>query len=169
MRNSSKEYNLKYYRTKKGLISSIYGGQKGSSKRRGHHLPTYSKKELEDWVYSQPLFHVLFDNWKRLDYQKEYRPSVDRKDDALGYTMSNIQLMTWRSNFKKSNKMIRDGELINRQRVVIQYDLDDNFIKRHHSINSASREVNTSPGNIISACQGIRKKAGGFTWVYGDE
>lgn len=93
----------KYQRSKKGVSGVIYLSQKLHSKRRGHSGPTYSKAELREWLYSQKKFHLLYDNWKRLDYQKNYKPSVDRIDDDLGYTISNIQLVTWRENNLKDN------------------------------------------------------------------
>ena len=96
-----RDADLEYSHTKKGVVARIYGSQVESSKRRDHQLPTYTKQELKEWLFSQPLFHKLFDNWKRLDFQSEYRPSVDRKNDEIGYTMANIQLMTWEENNQK--------------------------------------------------------------------
>ena len=92
---------LAYKKTKEGLVAKIYSSQCGSSKQRGHNQPTYTQSELQEWIYSQKKFHVLYDNWKRLDYQSRYKPSVDRKDDYIGYTISNIQLMTWQENMSK--------------------------------------------------------------------
>ena len=88
-------------KTKTGLSYGIYARQLRSSKKRNHAEPTYSIEEFREWLYSQELFHRLYDNWKRLDYQKEYTPSIDRKTPSLSYTMSNIKLMTWNENNKK--------------------------------------------------------------------
>jgi len=90
-----------YMTTKKGLLSVMYSHQKKSSKKRGMQKPSYSKEEFKEWLFSQSDFHKMYDNWKRLDYQKEYIPSVDRKDDLVSYTIANIQLMTWKENREK--------------------------------------------------------------------
>lgn len=100
----SKQSKLNYERSKEGLVARIYGCQKSPSKRRGHPAPTYSKEELKDWLFSRPQFRILYDNWKRLDFQTSYKPSVDRIYDDLSYTMSNIQLMIFRDNIAKGNK-----------------------------------------------------------------
>ena len=113
-----------YHRSKKGLVAGIYSAQKQSSVRRKHNPPTYSKNELKEWLYSQELFHTLYDNWKRLDYQKDYVPSVDRLDDYVGYTMSNIQLMTWKENNEKGWADFNSGKNRKRTKVVYQFNLD---------------------------------------------
>ncbi len=90
------------YRTKKGKVSQIYNNQVKNSGIRLHDEPTYTKKELYEWCMSQKIFHTLYDNWKRLDFQTSYAPSIDRKNHKLGYNISNIQLMTWKENNDKS-------------------------------------------------------------------
>lgn len=79
-----------WYRTKKGLISTVYSAQKRKSKSRGMPSPTYSKDELSDWLYSNPLFHALFNNYVNNGYDSKLRPSVDRLDDNLSYCFENI-------------------------------------------------------------------------------
>lgn len=101
----------KYQKTKKGLCSKIYQNQKLNCRRRGRPSPTYTMIELREWMFSQKKFHVLFDNWKRLDFQKAYSPSVDRIDDKISYTMANIQLMTWEENNQKGYNSRRGRKL----------------------------------------------------------
>lgn len=81
-KEETKKYHREYRQSKIGVIGQMYRNQKASSKKRGHNPPTYTKTELEEWAFSQPKFHILFDNWKRLDFQKNYIPSVDRKKMA---------------------------------------------------------------------------------------
>ena len=166
MNQSKKETNLKYARSKKGLVSKIYGNQKLSSKRRGNNAPTYSKIELKEWLYSQPLFHLLYDNWKRLDYQKNYVPSVDRKDDYIGYTLDNIQLMTWKENNEKGHAEFNSGKNKKKTRVVYQFNLDGSFVDEYYSLKEATRHTDTRVGSISNCCSGRTKSAGGFRWSY---
>ncbi len=158
-----------YRKTKNGLVSVIYGNQKLSSIRRGHALPTYSNIELREWLLSQKKFHVLYDNWKRLDYQKMYSPSVDRKDDNIGYTLSNVQLMTWGENKAKGHRDMRSGKLTHGskpQKPVIQYIKNGKTVKEFVSVKEAGRSTNISPQNISKCCLLKRKFAGGFMWRF---
>jgi len=52
----------------------------------------------------------------------------------------------------------------NRSKIVIQYDLDGNFIKEWPSAQEASRQLKIS--HITSCCRGERKWAGDFKWKY---
>ena len=99
----------KYNRTKKGLLSAIYDGQKGSSKTRGHNPPSYTKEWLAEWLFNQPNFKLLYSEWEASNYLKDLKPSVDRINDDLGYLETNIQLMTSKQNEDKQNDKQRTG------------------------------------------------------------
>jgi len=97
------EYN-NFMKTKEGVILRIYTSQKGSSKKRNMQKPTYTKNWFKKWMMSNPKFHRLYDIWVVSGYKKEYKPSVDRIDDNLGYTEYNIQLVDWNENLIKGLK-----------------------------------------------------------------
>lgn len=160
--------SLKYRRTKKGIITAIYCHQKQNSKKRGHTPPTYTKKELEEWSFSQCEFHRLYDNWKRLDFQTEYTPSIDRKDDYIGYTIANIQLITWKENNKKSHKDRKYGINNKHNSAVTMYSKEGNFIDKYHSMKEASRQTGISHASIHLACNGDNNFACGFLWSLAD-
>jgi len=122
--------------------------------------PTYSKQELVDWLYSQADYHLLYDNWQRLDFQTAYAPSVDRIDDLIGYTMSNIQLMTFKANQLKPH---RGGKAT---RAIVQINLSGEVVKGFSSIAEAHKSTGTNRANIIAVCKGYREKAGGYHWSY---
>ena len=154
---------------KSGLITRIYVDQVRNGKRRGHGVPTYSKQELTDWLFSQKKFHVLYDNWKRLDYQSEYKPSIDRKDDYIGYTMDNIQIMTWGENRAKGHSDMRNGINNKQSSTILQYSLDGTFIQEHYSISSAARLLGVKRKNISNCLNRMSKHSGGFLWEYKNE
>jgi hypothetical protein len=53
------------------------------------------------------------------------------------------------------------------EKQVDQYDLNNNFIKRHDSIKEATKEVNgKSNSNITMVCKGQRNTAHGYKWMY---
>ena len=153
-------------RTKVGLVSKIYASQRYNSKQRGYSQPTYSLYELREWLFSQKKFHMLFNNWKRLDYQKDYIPSVDRINDYIGYTMDNIQIMTWVENRNKHDYDVICGVNNKYNKKVRQYYKDGEFIMEYHSISEASRICGVDKANISSSCAKKRKTAGGFIWIY---
>ncbi len=159
----------KAYRTKHGLIMHIYNRQKKSSKRRKHLPPTYTRQELEDWCMSQKVFHNLYDNWKRLDYQTNYVPSVDRKDDYIGYTMDNIQLMTWEKNNEKGRNDRLSGKNNKGLKEVHQYSINGDYVASYKSIAIAERMTNISRTSIAAICRGKNNKlkiAGDYQWRY---
>lgn len=49
---------------------------------------------------------------------------------------------------------------------VVQYDLDNNFIKEYHSITSASTQTNTPFAGISQCCNGKRKFSNNFIWRF---
>lgn len=88
--------------TKKEKITQLYTSQRRNSSLRGHGKPQYSIKELREWMLSQDLFHSLFKTWEENNFSRRLAPSIDRINPDIGYCFSNIQLMTWGDNFKKS-------------------------------------------------------------------
>ena len=155
-----------YKNSKIGVVSVIYSSQKQHSKHRGHPMPSYTKKELKDWLYSQKKFHELYDVWKANGYEKDLKPSCDRLDDYKPYTLDNLQITTWRGNYKKVHRDKIDGVNNKQSKAVLQFTLDGNFIAEYHSMNEAERQTGISHGNISSVCTGLRNKAGGFVWKY---
>jgi len=89
-----------YRRTYKGLSVRIYGGIKKRSRRNGWSVP-FTKQEFDTWLFAQPEYLVLHTQWVDYCYYKWLVPSVNRIDSTKGYTLDNIQLMTWKENSDK--------------------------------------------------------------------
>ena len=158
--------NYRYFKTKDGLISRMYGSQRSNSKKRGDIPPAYTKQDLRDWLYSQKKFHHLFHLWEVSNYDKMLVPSVDRLNDYEPYTFSNIQLMTWIENKNKGEKDKLDGINNKQNRAIIQFSIDGDFIKEYYSLAQAGRELSISRASIRRCCQGKAKSACGFRWKY---
>ena len=155
-----------YTRTKSGLISRIYSDQRNACKRRKMSMPDYSKNILKEWLFSQDLFHDLYDKWATSGYKKDFIPSVDRKNDYISYTVSNIQLMAWKENHTKAMLDIRSGINNKKNKAVMQLDLGDNFIAEFHSMNIASRITGISVSCISLVCNGKQDSTCGFKWEF---
>ena len=158
-----------YNRTKEGVVSKIYSKQKDKSKSRGHIQPNYSKDELQTWIFSHRLFHELFKQWEESNYSTNLKPSIDRIDDSYGYSLDNIQLMSWQDNRTKSHQDIKNGKLEHGnkpRKAVTQMTLDGEIIAEYISVKDASRKTNIPSSTISLVCNGKQNKAGGFKWKF---
>jgi len=160
------ERNKRYGRSKNGVASTIYRSQKSSSKQRGHPMPTYSSKELKEWLYSQSKFHELYDTWKAGGYISDLKPSCDRLDDYKPYTLDNLQIVTWRRNYKRVHRDMMNGVNNKTNKAVLQFTLDGELIAEYYSLRKAERCTGVGNGSISSVCKGNSKTAGGFIWKF---
>ena len=149
-----REYTVMYERSRVWLLTCIYKHQKNHSKSRGHEPPTYNKEWLTNWLWSQPNAEELYQDWIDSGYEMMMKPSVDRKDDTIGYTETNIQLMTWKDNNQKTRtgtKRVRrsDG-------------------KEYTGSLEAARALGNKLyyGNISNVCKGLGKSAYGYRWEF---
>lgn len=133
-----------------------YNSQKTKSKKRGHVLPNYTLQEFKTWLFNQPNFQELYDNWVNSGYDKKLIPSPDRLNDNLPYTLNNIRLITWAENdSKEKNKQMKP---------VVQLDFNNNIITEFKSISEAERTLKIR--HVHDVISGKRKHAGGFVWKY---
>jgi len=155
-----------YYKTKKGLASRMYESQKYYSKIRKHPTPSYPKEVFVQWIMQQSEYHFIYDKWLVTNYNKDFKPSIDRINDYLPYTLENIQLTTWKENIDRGHKDIKDG-INNKVSVAVdQFSLGDVFIRSFHSMSEANRILGVSQGGISSACKGKQITAGGYKWKH---
>jgi len=153
-------------KTKIGVATRMFFGQKQRSEKKGWPIPDYSKQELRDWLFSQPLFHVLYDAWVKSGHEKNLKPSCDRKDDYGFYTLDNLQVTTWKKNVEKGHEDRKNGINNKISKAVIQMDLDGSEIEMFHSHRVASRKTGIDRWNISKCCTDNRKTAGGYKWKH---
>ena len=158
-------------RTPDFLIKSIYERQLASSRTRGHSMPDYDLAWLNNWVKSQTEFQALFDAWIASECQTLLIPSVDRFDDAIGYTKANLhKVMTWAEN-KRRGEVLR-GQGVSKalnHKEVHQFDLQGNYITTFHSARAAYIAIKgfaSMSSHIIEVCEGKRNIAEGFIWSF---
>lgn len=157
---------LIYRRTINGLIRSIYKDQKHNSKQRNMKMTDYSIDELMTYLKDNEKFMELYNNWVISSYKHYLRPSCDRLNDYKPYTFSNIQIITWGENKEKGYSDQINGINTKQCKAILQYDLEDTFIKEYYSIQQAERETGIHHVNIIKACKGQRNHAGNYYWEY---
>lgn len=180
--NCHKENFIAYKKTKQGLVSTIYSRQKDNSKKRGHPLPSYSKKELLLWCFNQDVFHRLHKEWVGSGCDTWRVPSIDRINDAKPYSFDNIQIMTWMENHKKGCAYSARKQNSRSKRAVKQYSVKCGFIAEYESTRQASRATGVAQQAISKVCRGERistgykkdgtpkyvnpKTAGGYFWAF---
>ena len=150
-----------YDKTEKGVIKRIYADQRTSSVKRNHPMPSYTKDELREWLYSN-RFKELYDTWVKLGYSKGDKPSVDRLNSLLPYTIDNIKLDTWNENMNHQLQDIRNGVANNSSKPLIQY-LDRVEVARYISVSQAKRIMGYSMDSVIRS--GNKDKRG-FTYKF---
>ena len=98
-------------------------------------------------------------------------PQVNHKDEnKANNAAENLEWCnkTYNENYgSKKEREIKTKTLNNRvngHKKIIQYDLDNNFLKEWNSLTEASNILNISIGNISSVINGKRHQAGGYIW-----
>lgn len=67
-----------------------------------------------------------------------------------------------------SQVLSREIKQNKKERCVLQFDKQNNFIKEYPSIVAAATETNTNKTCIYNVCRGTQKTAGGYKWKYKD-
>ena len=74
-----------------------------------------------------------------------------------------IENLEW-NTYQENNIHALKNELRKQNKIILQYDLDNNFIKEYKSIEDAGDITHTHKGSISEVCHSKRKTAGGFIW-----
>lgn len=166
---SDSQKNLKrvgsaYDFSKKGFMRVIYKTQKRNQMIRGHGDMTYTKEQLSEWMINNG-FDEMYERWEISGFQKDIKPSVDRIDSTIGYSMENIRLITWKENRENQYKDIKNavGSGAHMCKPVLKIDLDGNVICRYVSYSSAKRDVGYSLERQLKIGTKCKK---GFYWKY---
>jgi len=100
----------KYEKTKNGFLMRLYRNMQSricGVQKLKHHL--YDGKyllprdEFYDWAKSDPMFHKLFSDWEKSEYERKLTPSVDRIDSDKGYYINNIEWVTHSENSRRGS------------------------------------------------------------------
>lgn len=111
-RTESKE-NHRIPCTARFFVQKSYERMRSRIKHKKNYqgLNIMTKQEFYDWAYESLDFHKLWLEYKNEDYYTPLAPSPDRRDDSKGYTLDNVQWITWEENEKKGKaKWLRKRE-----------------------------------------------------------
>ena len=87
------------------------------------------------------------------------------------YQVSNLgRIKSFLYHNGTNERIIKPIQLKNKHKYesksVLQYDLNNNFIKQWNSIADVERELNITHCNIVACLKNRRNNAGGFIWKY---
>jgi hypothetical protein len=152
-------------RTKEGLILKIYLRQKSSSIKRGMGDLCYSRKQLSSWIINNKHFNDIYNKWVLSDYDADLTPSIDRINNNIGYSLSNITLVTWAENRTKNHLDRKNGNDSVCKKIA-QFTLHGLLVSKYVSISEASRITGYSTSKISMACNGKINHYNGFHWEF---
>jgi hypothetical protein len=166
VRENSKRVGNAYDFSEAGVFRVIYKTQKRHQRLRGHGQIPYTKRELQDWCY-QNGFKKLFKEWRESGHKTGLKPSVDRIDSTLGYSIGNIRLGTWQQNRDAQVSDIINGTGSSGRRCKRVIKLDSNMVEicEYVSASSAERDIGYKIHRNIKLGIACRN---GFFWVYKD-
>lgn len=101
----------KYEKTKKGFLVRCYRNMlsrvSGVTKKKNHlylGLPILDKNTFYEYSLNNNEFNKLFKDWEISNYNRKLTPSIDRLDTNNGYTLDNIQWITFSENCSRGGK-----------------------------------------------------------------
>ena len=78
--------------------------------------------------------------------------------------LENLSLVTRKENINYGSRNERAAKKLSK--VVLQFDLNDNFVKEYASVHQVERELGFTFQYISACCNGKYKQAYGFKWKY---
>lgn len=117
------------------VANEMYDKQKYRAKTHNYKKVEYSRQEFLEWLYRDDTYTKLFNVWVESGNDKYLKPSIDRLDATKGYALDNIQVITWGENDQKGK---HENLTV---KVVMQFDLNGNFIKEWSSAVEVCREL----------------------------
>lgn len=149
--------NIQNFRkTPKGLLTNLY------SKMKERNTVSFSLNDFHSYLKNRK-FNELFKNWVKSGFSKEFKPSVDRINFLLPYTLENIRFITW-----KQNRLKGDIEVgLQKKKPVIMFCLNGKFVHQFDSIESVVRFTGYRQSQLSACCNGKRNKVGDFKFKLG--
>lgn len=147
------ESTKKFRKTKKGLLTNLYGKMKV---RKG---VDFTLSEFHDFAVCKK-FDRLYDEWVKSNYHKQKKPSIDRISNKKPYTFSNMHWLTWAENRYKQSMEMSAGK-----GKVLQL-LCGEIVNEYKSQRHAVAQTGLCQSGISSALTGRYKYCGGYEWKY---
>ena len=148
------ENTRRFRRTPKGVLTNMYD----HLKRR--HPVSFTLKDFHDRYIDDKNFQRRYKEWVKNAFNKQFKPSLDRINNKLEYSVENTQMLNWAENrFKQTmERRCRKG-------AVIQM-IGDKAVRKFKSQREAVLKTGISQGNMSEVLNGKRQTAGGYKFIY---
>lgn len=122
-----------------------------NSAERSKKISDSSKKRWENQEYKEKMKRAAKSSWE--GEQGDKRREIIRKNCQERWNNKEYRI----SHSGKNNK---------NSKIIFQYDLSNNYIKKYESVAEAAEELNVNSGHISACANGRRKTAYGYIWKY---
>lgn len=156
------ENTQRYRKTKKGVLTNLYHKMKSRNIDKGYGELDFSLREFHEFSISKDDFIVLYNAWVGTNFDKRFKPSIDRIDPFKGYTFDNMQWLFWKDNYYKGI-----SETSEKKRKPILMYKNEELIGKFKSIDDARYFLGMkSNGNISECLKGNRNNVKGYTFKF---
>lgn len=147
---------VRKYRKNHRWLSSYSCAKQRCTNPNNHAYKDYGGRGIEFLISSNDVKELWFrDKAYLLD-----RPSIERIDNDGHYTFDNCKFIELSINSAKNKRLVN--------KIVLQFDLEGNFIKEWESATKASKHMNVKLSTLTGCCRGEQKTSAGFIWRYQD-
>ena len=130
--------------------------------------------EKKNWYIVHRLVateYLNVDNFKKMPYEKNIDTNklvINHKDEnKLNNRVDNLEWCTYSYNINYGSRNKKMSTKISKK--VIQYDLNNNYIKKWNSMLEIQRELGIWHSRIGKCCRNIVKSVDGYIWRYESE
>lgn len=108
---TNNKYTKKYERTVNGFLVRKYRNMQsrveGVQYKKSHLYEGLELLERDDfyaWSKNNPDFKTLYSKWVESNFERRLCPSVNRIDPLKGYTLENMEWITFSENCRKTSR-----------------------------------------------------------------
>lgn len=149
---------IKFYKSK-GRCYNISGGGEGAG-----IVSEYTKEKLRQYKGEKSSMFGKHPSKETIEKRISTRRTLGH------YYKDTSWLAPYRLRKGKESPMYgrkpSENTLLAHRKIILQFNLDGEFIKEFSSIKEASEEIGVSKPAIVHCLKGKTKKAGGYKWKY---
>lgn len=144
------------------------------SRKEGFIKPIKNKdgylivKLYSDKCYTKLVHRLVAENFIDIPKLEVNHLNGNKADNNI----NNLEWCTHAENERYSWKVLGKSVKMlgnNTGKVVVQYDLNDNYIRRWKNATEAGRTLNIRANHISACCNKKRNKTGGYKWRFAKE
>jgi group I intron endonuclease len=126
----------------------------------------YTKTDSKSGNLSEKTKHSIGNALKGKKRTEEQKARFSKSKKGLKQTKETVnkRILKIKELYKNESYRKQFGKQF--RKIIMQYDLENNFIKEWESLREASRDLKISIGRISECASEKRKSAGGFIWKY---